>query len=302
MSAEKEYPKNILLAVDGSDHAVAAAALVGNLQLTTQHQVTVITVLVPRHAQFSTSVERFLEQATDQLRGSPATVHTQVVAGYPAEILTQMAQEYQHDLTVLGAKGLRATLGILLGGVAQQVVEYSCCPVLVVRAPYRGLRQILLVVDGSTHSQSALQYLAQFALPKDAAVHLLYVAPPDYQSELILRGWPVGFEAAPPILTADIQAKLEEEAKAELQRGEETLQNSLQALKSKGIEATSALRRGDAATEILAYAQHESIDLIVAGSRGLSQMQSWLLGSVSRKLVHYSQCSVLIVKAPPSIE
>jgi nucleotide-binding universal stress UspA family protein len=38
--------------------------------------------------------------------------------------------------------------------------------------------------------------------------------------------------------------------------------------------------------------------LIVAGSRGLSEFQGWWMGSVSRKLVHYSNCSVLIVKRP----
>ena len=54
--------------------------------------------------------------------------------------------------------------------------------------------------------------------------------------------------------------------------------------------------RGDAATEIIEYANQNQIDLIVAGSRGLSQMRRLLLGSLSRKLVHYAGCSVLIVK------
>ena len=36
--------------------------------------------------------------------------------------------------------------------------------------------------------------------------------------------------------------------------------------------------------------------MVVCGSRGLSAVSGWLLGSVSRKLVHYAGCSVLIVK------
>jgi len=56
--------------------------------------------------------------------------------------------------------------------------------------------------------------------------------------------------------------------------------------------------RGDAATEIIDYVKANQIDLIVAGSRGLSQIKSLWMGSVSRKLVHYSACSVLIVKGP----
>jgi nucleotide-binding universal stress UspA family protein len=61
----------------------------------------------------------------------------------------------------------------------------------------------------------------------------------------------------------------------------------------------TVLRRGDAATEILAYAQEQKVDLIVAGSRGLSGVSGWWLGSVSRKLVHYAPCSVLIVRGEP---
>ena len=86
----------------------------------------------------------------------------------PEQILA-ITESRKTDLIVMGAKGLRATIGILLGGVAQQVVEYAHCPVLVVRAPYQGLRRILLVTDGSTHSQRAARYLGQFPLPDGVA-------------------------------------------------------------------------------------------------------------------------------------
>ena len=48
--------------------------------------------------------------------------------------------------------------------------------------------------------------------------------------------------------------------------------------------------------EIIEYARNEKVDLLVAGSRGLSRVAGWLMGSVSRKLVHYAECSVLVVK------
>jgi len=62
--------------------------------------------------------------------------------------------------------------------------------------------------------------------------------------------------------------------------------------------STPVLKWGDAATEIIEYVKSNKFDLIVAGSRGLSQFKGWWVGSVSRKLVHYSNCSVLIVKRP----
>jgi nucleotide-binding universal stress UspA family protein len=44
------------------------------------------------------------------------------------------------------------------------------------------------------------------------------------------------------------------------------------------------------------------VDLLVTGSRGHSPIRSWMMGSVSRKLVHYSGCSVLVVRQPPGGE
>ena len=67
-------------------------------------------------------------------------------------------------------------------------------------------------------------------------------------------------------------------------------------LRRIGFEATGILKRGDAATEIIEYVKAEKINMIVTGSRGLSRLKSWLMGSVSRKLVHYSDCSVLVVR------
>ena len=53
---------------------------------------------------------------------------------------------------------------------------------------------------------------------------------------------------------------------------------------------------GNIAGEILACANREQVDLIVMGSRGLGAFSRTLLGSISNKIVHSSEISVLIVK------
>lgn len=123
----------------------------------------------------------------------------------------------------------------------------------------------------------------------------MHVLPPAPSTDMITQTWPLGPEMPYPMpvqVQAETQVWLGEEEKM----GKDLLDRTLQALKTRGIKANSVLARGDAATEIIEYVKENSIDLIVAGSRGLSQMRSWLLGSVSRKLVHYAGCSVLIVK------
>jgi nucleotide-binding universal stress UspA family protein len=85
---------------------------------------------------------------------------------------------------------------------------------------------------------------------------------------------------------------------AEEENGNAIINKSTEILISHQRLSKSILLRGDAATEIIEFSTKYHIDMIVAGSRGLSQMRSWLLGSVSRKLVHYAPCSVLLVKNP----
>jgi len=98
-----------------------------------------------------------------------------------------------------------------------------------------------------------------------------------------------------PTLTQEEEARIMEDQEAE---GNALLHKTCELLQKNGLESSPILIRGDAASEIIDYADAENVDLIVAGSRGLSPFRSWLMGSVSRKLVHYSNCSVLIVRQP----
>ena len=100
-------------------------------------------------------------------------------------------------------------------------------------------------------------------------------------------------QVAPPEQIMEMDAALQ--AKEE-RAGQELLDTTVNSLQSLGLAASSVLKRGDAATEIIDYVKEQKIDLIVIGSRGLSHIRSWLMGSVTRKLVHYSECSVLVVR------
>jgi nucleotide-binding universal stress UspA family protein len=287
---------NLILAVDGSDHAFAAINLVQNLPLPESCRITVLSVLIPRNAQYHATLEHFLEQTGVRLRSVGYNVETRLLSGYPAEQIINYTNKHSPDLVVLGAKGLRGTPRILLGGVAQQVIEYATCPVLIVRTPHTNNKRILLVTDGSEHSRFAIQHLDLCPLPSEAEITVLHVLPPKVTTEMLIRSWPYGMDVIPVTSAVDIEENLAIQAEDEERMGEQIVQETVNNLTDLGITASTVLRRGDAATEILNYAQEHQIDLIIAGSRGLTQIQSWFLGSVSRKLVHYADCSVLIVK------
>ncbi len=286
---------NILFADDGSQHAQAAVELLQDVPLPPNSRISVLRAFHSGQVPHITEYEQSLERTRNQLASRGFRVETELKLGYPVEMILEHAEDQKPDLIVLGAKGLRATAGILLGGVAQQVVEYACCPVLVVRAPYHGLRHILLVTDGSPCSQRAARYLAKFPLPAKVDLRVLHVLPPlprPVMMEPYLSGWRTIYAQFPA--PEDETAIAKKEAKA----GHALLKRTSGLLLQKGLRSTDMLVRGDAATEIIDYATVHQLDLIVAGSRGLSQFKSLLVGSVSRKLVHYSKCSVLIVKGP----
>jgi nucleotide-binding universal stress UspA family protein len=48
--------------------------------------------------------------------------------------------------------------------------------------------------------------------------------------------------------------------------------------------------------EIIKFAEREKVDLIVIGTRGQSEFERLLLGSVTSGVTVYAQCSVMIVK------
>lgn len=302
---------NFLLAFDGSQHALSAIDLLRDLHLSEESTVTILGVLIPRESSSHARLQVAIDEARAMLIEKGYSASAEMTLGYPAETLIQSAQERQVDLIVIGAKGLRATLGILLGGVAQQVVEYASQPVLVVRAPYTGLRRILLVTDGSPASNLAVEYLAgaskeegkmlcqRFPFPPEVDFHIMHVLPPLPSLDLMARAMPISPEMLPPI-PPDRETEAAWIKEEEIQ-GQDLLDQTLEFLsRCSGFHPIPVLARGDAATEIIQYVKDYQVDLIIAGSRGLSSMQSWLLGSVSRKLVHYSACSVLIVKGPRS--
>jgi nucleotide-binding universal stress UspA family protein len=298
--SDLQFPhiRQIILAIDGSEHALAAVNLIQNLPIPKDCKITILSVLIPRNAQYHAALSNILEQTKKNLELKKRVVETVLLTGYPGEQIIKFADEHKPDLIVLGAKGLRGTIRIFLGGVAQQVVEYAPCPVLIVRAPHTEAKRILFVTDGSEHSKNAIKHLRQCPIPEDANVTILHVLPPEMTPDMLLRSWPYGIDSLPPVFTKEVEQGLIARSVEEKELGEELLKGTQEEFTNLDIKGKTVLLQGDAATEILNFADENQIDLIIAGSRGLSQMRSWLLGSVSSKLTHYAKCSILIVRMP----
>lgn len=68
------------------------------------------------------------------------------------------------------------------------------------------------------------------------------------------------------------------------------------ATRRKVAKVTRVIAEGDPATGILKAADKAKADVIVMGTRGLSEIGTLVIGSVSHKVMHHAKCSSLIVK------
>ena len=50
------------------------------------------------------------------------------------------------------------------------------------------------------------------------------------------------------------------------------------------------------AEQIIAAAEEWEADLIVTGHRGKGLFERWLLGSVSRVIIAYARCAVMVIR------
>lgn len=296
VAPEKTRLLNILLADDGSADARAAVDLLSSLPHVSESRITAIRVFSALQTAEYKAIEDGLERTKRLLMSRHLRVKTELLMGYPADKIIEYAEDSNPDLIVMGAKGQRATLGILLGGVAMHVVEDGRWPVLVVRKAHPKIERVLLVVDGSEYSGIACDYLGSFPLPPGADVRIMHVMSEIYP-EVLIEPFAGGVGTIPAAVTAE---ELKKHYEVQQIQAEKMLQAGVRSLALQGLHALPVLRRGDAATEIITYAANHDIDLIVAGSRGLGAVRSWLMGSVSRKLVHYSDCSVLITRCKPT--
>jgi nucleotide-binding universal stress UspA family protein len=89
------------------------------------------------------------------------------------------------------------------------------------------------------------------------------------------------------------------ETRAILDSGRENVEKDFRKLRadagSRRIELPTDLLVGHAADQIIHHAAQIKADLIVLGHRGGSRVKEWLLGSVSKRVLSYAPCSVLIV-------
>lgn len=136
----------ILLAVDGSDFALDAAKVAGNLSRAAKSaSLRVLTVYdsVPGYLQEGAQqdliaahmkeCESILKAALKRIGDIPGEIETDILSGSPAEKIIEVAIQGKYDLVVMGSRGKGRLMGLLLGSHIHKVATHAPCPVLIVR-------------------------------------------------------------------------------------------------------------------------------------------------------------------------
>lgn len=140
------------------------------------------------------------------------------------------------------------------------------------------LSKILAAVDGSDNSFRALDHAIFLAKRVEAHLTAIHVV------------------ENPPTVYVESQKLLNELLTKYKAESAKVLDRCRQAAEMSGVNIETVLAEGDAATNIVGYAQREGFDLVVIGSRGLGKFKEMVLGSTSSKVLHHIKSAVLIVR------
>ncbi len=200
-----------------------------------------------------------------------------------------------YDLVVLGAIGLAAVKGSVIGSVCERVVRRINTDVLVVKNNCLDGKMVV-AVDGSMLSTAGVKSAISFAKAFNVKLAAVSVFDPHYHR--------VAFESIAKVLSKEAgqifrfkeQETLHEEI---IDKGlAKIYQNHLDQVnrmaKDAGVEVDTVLMDGKPYDKILRYILDEKPSLLVIGRTGVHNTNGLDIGSTTENLLRLAPCNVLL--------
>ena len=139
--------KKILIPTDGSEYTKAAVSMGLEMAKAAGAEVTALYVvdqtsfinfpmdstIVSVYSLLEREGQEAMEFVKKEAEALGVKVTTRIEEGSPSRKIVEISAE--HDLVVMGTLGRTGISKLLLGSVAERVVRFANCPVLVVRSP-----------------------------------------------------------------------------------------------------------------------------------------------------------------------
>ncbi|WP_440106354.1 universal stress protein [Streptosporangium sp. H16] len=220
---------------------------------------------------------RVLATAAQRARDRTSDIKITTALATGAVVERLKSESERADALVIGSRGIGGFAGLVLGSVGLGLAGHAAGPLVVVRAPVRTARGVIVAgFDGSEHSQAALEYA--FARARQRGSRLRAVCA--WQMPM-LSPYALGYS---PVLEGVFADKAE------------TARRLLAPYREKYPDVTvEESIVCDHPVRVLSDASRQA-DLVVVGSRGLGGFGSAVLGSVSHGVLHRAHCPVAIVR------
>jgi nucleotide-binding universal stress UspA family protein len=208
---------------------------------------------------------KYLESIKKRVSQEGLSCQTTLLHGDdPYRLIVDTAAEKAVDMIIIGRRGRRGLMKVLMGQVAAKVIGHATCKVLVVpKAARIEYKKLLVATDGSEHSIAAAS--EALGIAKRCGSNMIAVS----------------------VARSDIEL---DKAKANVGRIVEMAQKD-------GFPMETLTPIGKSYDVIVDTAGGRAVDLIVMGTYGETGLRKLLMGSTTEKVIGRAACAVLVVKA-----
>lgn len=224
--------------------------------------------------------QRLEDLSAELARAQGIAVKAHLSIGHPVERVIRHADEVDAGLVVTGTRGAGFFRGVVVGSTAERIAKRSSRPVLMVRQlPHEPYRRILVPVDFSAWSRSAIEGALQIA--PQASLVLMHAVELPFEGKMRLAG-----------VAEDTVMRYRDAARREAQQR----LHDLAAV--AGLDADrvrfSTPSGADPWMLTVQEEQEHDCDLVVIGRQGRHAVDEFLLGSTTRMVISEGATDVLI--------
>jgi nucleotide-binding universal stress UspA family protein len=229
--------------------------------------------------ELSKTIAKIKEQSIKKIVSTSKKSHVffepQVITGrITSEEIIKYAKEKGVDLIFAGRRGISEIEEILIGSTTSRLIRNSDIPLLIIPKAQRKfkIKKILCPIDFSEHSMMELEYAIFLSRQLEAKLFVAHIA------EFFNYKVPM-FKL--DILIGKINKKIAEIAEKHRYKIENIIYDT-----------------GEPAKKIIEIAQKNEVDIITMATHQRKGIEKFFLGSISEKVLLYSNIPVLILPPP----
>ncbi len=308
--------RKMLVPLDGSQLAEETLPYIRELAGRLDLDLDFLYVCDPRSSQQAPMSQIYVDKMADAVREQihkiqtttvgkesirPVEVRSRVVTGIPADEILKYAEENRVDIIMMATHGASGVRRWAMGSVAYQVLHASKIPVWLIRSgiPQETIydkwpsRTIMVPLDGSKLAEAALPHAEEIAKQRGIQViEVLLLSV--YAPNQLLAGYFYQTNY-PPIVPLNYAEYIKEENDRAKERCEKYLKEIADSLITKGIRVKTQAVMGEAAEEIIKYANKNPFQLIVMASHGRSGLSHLAFGSVAEKILLEANVPIFLI-------